>query len=64
MAIDTEQHVILPSYGATPFWRIGPVKDALTFLGGIASRYGLLIGFAVLWQISPALGWTNPAECR
>ena len=25
------------------------------------SRYGLLLGFLVLWQISPALGWTDPA---
>ena len=25
------------------------------------SRYGLLIGFLVLWQVSPALGWVNPA---
>ena len=61
MAIDTEQQVILPRYGATPFWRTGPVKDAVALSGKIVSRYGLLIAFAVLWQVSPALGWTNPA---
>ena len=61
MAIDTEQQVILPRYDAAPFWRTGPVKDAITVLQNIFSRYGLLVAFAVLWQISPALGWTNPA---
>ena len=61
MAIDTEQQVILPGYGAAPFWRSGPVRDALTLIRNILSRYGLLIAFAVLWQISPSLGWTNPA---
>ncbi|CAN7186851.1 ABC transporter permease [Rhizobium sp. LjRoot254] len=25
------------------------------------SRYALLVGFLVLWQVAPALGWTNPA---
>jgi len=35
MAIDTEQQVILPSYGATPFWRTGPVKDAIAVLQNI-----------------------------
>ncbi|WP_258162885.1 ABC transporter permease [Rhizobium sp. TH2] len=29
--------------------------------GQFFSRYGLLVGFLVLWQIAPALGWTNPA---
>jgi sulfonate transport system permease protein len=61
MAIDTEQQAILPSYGTTPFWRTGPIADAFAILSKTASRYGLLILFAALWQISPSLGWTNPA---
>ena len=61
MAIDTEQQVILPRYDATSVWRAGPVKDAITVLQNIFSRYGLLVAFALLWQISPSLGWTNPA---
>lgn len=61
MAIETEQQVILPGYGTAPFWRSGPIGDTLTLLRKILSRYGLLIAFAVLWQISPSLGWTNPA---
>ena len=28
---------------------------------GFASRYGLLIGFVLLWQISAMQGWLNPA---
>lgn len=28
---------------------------------GLASRYGLLIGFVVLWQVSATQGWVNPA---
>lgn len=28
---------------------------------GLASRYGLLVGFAVLWQVSATQGWVNPA---
>ena len=28
---------------------------------GLASRYGLLIGFVVLWQVSSMQGWVNPA---
>lgn len=44
-------------------WRLpaelaGKVSPALR---RFASRWGLLIAFAVLWQISPKLGWSNPA---
>lgn len=28
---------------------------------GFASRYGLLAGFVLLWQVSAARGWVNPA---
>ena len=28
---------------------------------GFASRYGLLAGFVVLWQVSATQGWVNPA---
>ena len=61
MAIETEQRVILPRYDPAPFWRAAPVKDMLALSRNVASRYGLLVAFAVLWQISPSLGWTNPA---
>lgn len=44
-------------------WRLpaelaGKVSPALR---RFASRWGLLIAFAVLWQVSPKLGWSNPA---
>ncbi len=29
-------------------------------LGPLVSRYGLIVGFLVLWQISSKLGWVNP----
>jgi sulfonate transport system permease protein len=61
MAIETEQHVILPRYGTTPFWHSGPIKDALALLRDILSRYGLLIAFAAFWQIAPSLHWVSPA---
>lgn len=59
MALETEQQVILPGYRTTPLGK--PLRDAGVVLGNFLSRYGLLILFAVLWQIAPALGWTNPA---
>lgn len=61
MALETEQQIVLPTYGQTPIWRSKAARDAGQFLRTLASRFGLLIAFAVLWQISPALGWTNPA---
>ena len=60
MAIETEQQVILPNYGA-PVWQSGPVKDAFALLANFGSRYGLLIAFAALWQIAPTLHWISPA---
>jgi sulfonate transport system permease protein len=61
MAIETEQQVILRSYGTTPFWRSGPARDALAILGHFLSRYSLLIAFALLWEVAPSLRWVNPA---
>lgn len=60
MTLETEQQV-LPSYGGTPFWQSRLVREAAGVVRGFLSRYALLIAFAVLWQISPSLGWTNAA---
>lgn len=60
MTLETEQQV-LPSYGGTPFWQSKPVRETAAIVRGFLSRYALLIAFAVLWQISPSLGWTNAA---
>ncbi|MBD9447715.1 MULTISPECIES: ABC transporter permease [unclassified Rhizobium] len=61
MALDTEQQIALQSYNITSFWRQKPVREALAFLRNFLSRYGLLIVFALFWEIAPSLGWTNPA---
>lgn len=61
MALETEQQIALQDYGGTPFWRSRIAMETGAMLRSFMSRYGLLIVFAVLWQIAPSLGWTNPA---
>ncbi|MDB5523755.1 MAG: binding-protein-dependent transport system inner rane component [Rhizobium sp.] len=61
MALETEQHVTLLRYGDTPFGRSKVVRESGALLRNFVSRFGLLIAFAVLWQIAPSLGWTNPS---
>jgi sulfonate transport system permease protein len=61
MALETEQQVTLQRYGDTPFEGSKVVKETGALLRNFVSRFGLLVAFAVLWQIAPSLGWTNPA---
>ncbi|MBB4569289.1 ABC transporter permease [Rhizobium leucaenae] len=61
MALDTEQQALLGSYRETHIWRSRLVPEAGALLRGFVSRYGLIIVFVALWQISPRLGWSNPA---
>jgi sulfonate transport system permease protein len=44
-----------------PNWSQALARLATGASGQIFSRYGLLLAFLVLWQISPSLGWTDPA---
>lgn len=48
-----------------PRKRAAPRPSALPLLrsrlGWLASRYGLVAGFLVLWQLSGPLGWVSPA---
>jgi sulfonate transport system permease protein len=61
MALETEQQGILQGYRETHFWPSRVVRETGALLRGFLSRYGLLIAFAALWQISPTLGWINRA---
>jgi sulfonate transport system permease protein len=61
MALESEHQGTLPSYSQTPFWASKAMRDLGGQLRNFASRYGLLIAFAVLWQVAPSLGWTNRA---
>jgi sulfonate transport system permease protein len=61
MALETEQQGILQGYRETHFWQSRVVRETGALLRGFLSRYGLLIAFASLWQISPSLGWINRA---
>ena len=61
MALETEQQVLLQDYRGTNFSQSKLARDAGTLLRAFFARYGLLIAFVALWQISPSLGWTNPA---
>ncbi|MGV1793715.1 ABC transporter permease [Rhizobium sp. A37_96] len=61
MALDSDQQVILHNYETASVWQSNPLKGVLDVLRNFLSRYGLLIAFAVFWQVSPSLGWTNRA---
>jgi sulfonate transport system permease protein len=61
MALETEHQGTLRSYGDAPFWGSKAIGKSGAQLRGFGSRYGLLIAFAVLWEVAPSLGWTNPA---
>lgn len=61
MALDSNQPIILQSFDAGSFWRSGLPKGVASHLRKFLSRYGLLVAFAIFWQIAPSLKWTNPA---
>lgn len=61
MAQDTDHQIALPVSRGPLRWPAGLSGEASARLRSFAARYGLLIAFAVLWQVSPALGWSNPA---
>ncbi|TCM52708.1 sulfonate transport system permease protein [Rhizobium sp. PP-F2F-G48] len=56
------------SPGSSPSSSSSPDRAAIARLAGagalarrLFARFGLLAAFAVLWQVAPALGWSNPA---
>ncbi|WFU05602.1 ABC transporter permease (plasmid) [Rhizobium sp. CB3171] len=61
MALETEQQAIFESYRAPYFSQSRLVRETGALLRGFISRYGMIIAFVALWQISPSLGWSNPA---
>ena len=61
MAQDTHSEIALPALRANWRWPAVWTGDRAATLSRWGSRYGLLIAFAVLWQVSPSLGWSNAA---
>lgn len=61
MAQDTNSEIALPVLRANWRWPTALTGDVAATLGRWSSRYGLLIAFAILWQVSPSLGWSNAA---
>lgn len=61
MALDSNQQITLQRFETSPIWRKTATWQALPQMRNLLSRYGLLIAFAVFWQIAPSLKWTNPA---
>lgn len=61
MAQDTHSEIALPALRSNWRWPAVWTGDSAATLGRWGSRYGLLIAFAVLWQVSPSLGWSNAA---
>ncbi|MDB5554887.1 MAG: binding-protein-dependent transport system inner rane component [Rhizobium sp.] len=60
-SLDTEHAGALRLSRQRPDWGQAVSRLAADASSQFFSRYGLLVGFLVLWQIAPALGWTNPA---
>ncbi|KRB62055.1 ABC transporter permease [Rhizobium sp. Root708] len=60
MSLETEQRYV-PTFRETLASRAFPTNVLLPGSISFLSRWGLLIAFAVFWQIAPAMGWTNPA---
>ncbi len=61
MAVNDEQQAVLHDFQGVSFWKEGAGKELLSLAGNVFSRWGLLIVFAVFWQVAPTLGWTNKA---
>jgi sulfonate transport system permease protein len=60
-SLDTEHAGALTLARQRPDWSQIASRFAVGASSQFFSRYGLLVGFLVLWQIAPALGWSNPA---
>ncbi|EPE94259.1 ABC transporter permease [Rhizobium grahamii] len=60
MSLETEQRYV-PTFSETLASRDFPTNSLLSGTGKFLSRWGLLIAFAVLWQMAPSMGWTNQA---
>jgi len=60
MSLETEQGYV-PTFRQTLASPTFPTNVLLSGAAKFLSRWGLLIAFAVFWQIAPSLGWTNPA---
>lgn len=61
MTVDADYAVGLKSYRANLRWPANIGGQILAGLRDMASRYGALVAFAILWQVAPTLGWVNPA---
>jgi sulfonate transport system permease protein len=61
MALNEDQPAVLQGFQGGAFWREGAGREVLSFIGNIFSRWGLLVAFAVFWQVAPSMGWTNKA---
>jgi len=61
VALDSNQQITLQRFETSPIGRKTATWQALPQMRNLLSRYGLLIAFAVFWQIAPSLKWTNPA---
>jgi sulfonate transport system permease protein len=61
MALETEQESILRPYRGDLRWPTNLTSEATLAARGFFSRYGLLLAFAALWQISASAGWINRA---